>query len=56
MKWREPALRQAVITTGTRRANIAPTRCATSTRGTSAFDVKPGRSCTSGPDQRVRVW
>ena len=42
--------------TATRPTSTAPTPCATSTRGTTAFDVKPGQALYLAPADRVRVW
>ena len=38
------------------RTSTAPTPCATSTPGTTAFDVKPGQALYLDPEDRVRVW
>ncbi|HEV8397296.1 MAG TPA: M13 family metallopeptidase [Vicinamibacterales bacterium] len=56
IKWREPALRQAVITDG----HAPPEYRADTVRNLDAwydaFEVKPGRRLYLAPDQRVRVW
>jgi len=56
VKWREPALRQAVITDGHSPGEYRADAVRNLDAWYDAFDVKPGRRLYLAPDQRVRVW
>ena len=56
VKWREPALRQAVITDGHAPGEYRADAVRNLDEWYEAFDVKPGRRLYLAPDQRVRVW
>jgi predicted metalloendopeptidase len=56
IKWREPALRQAVITDGHAPGEYRADAVRNLDAWYEAFDVKPGRRLYLTPDQRVRVW
>jgi predicted metalloendopeptidase len=56
VKWREPALRQAVITDGHSPGEYRADAVRNLDAWYDAFDVKPGRRLYLAPDRRVRVW
>jgi len=56
IKWREPALRQAVITDGHAPGEYRADTVRNLDAWYDAFDVKPGHALYLAPDQRVRVW
>jgi putative endopeptidase len=56
MKWREPALRQAVITDGHAPGQYRAFEVRNLDAWYDAFGVKPGRQLFLPPEQRVRVW
>ena len=56
IKWREPALRQAVITDGHAPGEYRADTVRNLDAWYGAFDVKPGHALYLPPDQRVRVW
>ncbi|HET9272568.1 MAG TPA: M13 family metallopeptidase [Vicinamibacterales bacterium] len=55
-KWREPALRQAVITDGHAPGEYRADAVRNLDAWYDAFGVKSGRKLFLAPDQRVRVW
>ena len=56
VKWREPALRQAVITDGHAPGQYRAFEVRNLDAWYDAFEVKPGRRLFLPPPQRVRVW
>ena len=56
VKWREPALRQAVITDGHAPGEFRADAVRNLDAWYDAFEVKLGRKLFLPPDQRVRVW
>ncbi len=56
IKWREPALRQAVITDGHAPGQYRAAAVRNLDAWYDAFGVKPGQALFLTPDQRVRVW
>jgi predicted metalloendopeptidase len=56
IKWREPALRQAVITDGHAPGEYRADAVRNLDAWYEAFDVKPGRRLFLPPDKRVQVW
>jgi predicted metalloendopeptidase len=56
VKWREPALRQAVITDGHAPGQYRAFEVRNLDAWYDAFGVKPGRQLYLPPEQRVKVW
>jgi putative endopeptidase len=56
IKWRGPALRQAVITDGHAPGEYRADAVRNLDAWYDAFDVKPGRRLYLPPDKRVQVW
>jgi putative endopeptidase len=56
VKWREPALRQAIITDGHAPGRYRAFEVRNLDAWYDAFGVKPGRQLFLPPEERVRVW